>query len=157
MKKGNNIYEKYYDNILDIQEAPEEYSLTDDEINYYISENFEEIDNIKRGDIVFVTTYAYSSGEIGKNHLFVIIDKNKFISFEYFGMIISSNLKKSTYKYNYKINSDNNNNLNKDSIVKTDCIYKLRGENIKFIVGHLDENIINIFEEKYEEYLNEKN
>ena len=47
---------------------------------------------------------------------------------EYFGMIISSNIKKE--KYNIKVNKDKENNLYKNSIVKTDHIYKLNKTDI---------------------------
>lgn len=156
MKKSNNIYDNY-DNFLNVEEAPLEYALNDEETTYYIKENFEPLEDVKRGDIVFVNTFAYSSGYVGKNHLFIILDSNKYVPFEYFGMIISSNIKKLFYKYNIKLDKDNKNNLKKDSIVKTDCIYNLKKENIKFVVGHLDEEIIKLFERKYKEFLDEKN
>ena len=47
---------------------------------------------------------------------------------EYFGMIISSNAKKE--KYNIKVNKDKENNLYKNSIVKSDHIYKLNKNDI---------------------------
>ena len=49
---------------------------------------------------------------------------------EYFVMIISLNIKKEKYKYNIKVNKDKENNLYKNSIVKTDHIYKLNKNDI---------------------------
>ncbi len=73
---------------------------------------------------------------------------------EYFGMIISSNIKKE--KYNIKVNKDKENNLYKNSIVKTDHIYKLNKTDILKKVGKIDSDMIKLFESKYEEYSNEK-
>lgn len=60
--------------------------------------------------------------------MFVILDNNRYMPIEYFGMIISSNIKKE--KYNIKVNKDKENNLYKNSIVKTDHIYKLNKNDI---------------------------
>lgn len=46
------------------------------------------------GDIVFVAKYEYKSGTIGQNHSFVIIDDGQAIDINYFGFLLSSNLKK---------------------------------------------------------------
>lgn len=151
-----NFYEKYYDQFLDLDKVDEEDALSPEEVEYYISENFEDLINVERGDIVFVKTFAYSDGYIGKNHMFVIIDEDNYIPFEYFGMIISSDIKKASYKYNIRIDKDDKNKLHKDSIIKTDYVYKLKGDNIMYKVGHLDENIIILFERKYKEYQNEE-
>lgn len=155
MKK--KIYEDYYDNFLDLKEVPKEDALTKEEVEYYISENFETFDGIQKGDIVFVKKFIYSSGEIGENHLFVIIDQNNYMPIEYFGMILSPNIKKEYYKYNIKIDKDNKNRLNKDSIVKTDHIYKLNKKDILKKVGKIDNELIKLFIEKYKNYINEIN
>ena len=71
------------------------------------------------GDIVFVSKYKYENGEDGNNHLFVIISNdNEYIPIEYFGMIVSSQIKKAKYKSNVKIIKNNENGLHQDSIVK---------------------------------------
>ncbi len=62
--------------------------------------------------------------------MFVILDNNRYMPIEYFGMIISLNIKKEKYKYNIKVNKDKENNLYKNSIVKTDHIYKLNKNDI---------------------------
>ena len=61
-------------------------------------------------------------------------------------MIISSNIKKEKYKYNIKINKDKENNLYKNSIVKTDHIYKLNKKDILKKVGKIDSDMIKLFE-----------
>lgn len=62
--------------------------------------------------------------------MFLILDNNRYMPIEYFGMIISLNIKKGKYKYNIKVNKDKENNLYKNSIVKTDHIYKLNKNDI---------------------------
>lgn len=153
---SKKIYEKYYDSFLDLEDASSIDALTTEEVNYYIAENFESFENIQKGDIVFVKKFIYGNGEIGQNHLFVILDNNRYMPIEYFGMIISSNIKKEKYKYNIKINKDKENNLYKNSIVKTDHIYKLNKNDILKKVGRIDSDMIRLFESKYEEYSNEK-
>ncbi len=98
------------------------------------------------GDIVFVKEYTYSDGKKGNNHFFVIIDKdNTAVPIENFGMLISSNLNKLKYKANKLLEKDKINNLKKDSIVKTDIVYKILNEQIVFKIGTVDN-------EKVEEY-----
>ena len=55
-----------------------------------------------------------------------------------------------------KINKDKENNLYKNSIVKTDHIYKLNKNDVLKKVGRIDSDMIKLFESKYEEYSNEK-
>ena len=88
--------------------------------------------------------------------MFVILDNNRYMPIEYFGMIISSNIKKEKYKYNIKINKNKENKLYKNSIVKTDHIYKLNENDILKKVGRINNDMIKLFESKYEEYGNEK-
>lgn len=145
---SKEFYEKYYDQFLELKDVNPEDALTPEEVQYYISENFGHFDGGHKGDIVFVKRFIYSNGTIGENHLFVIIDEDSYIPFEYFGMIISSNIKKETYKYNIKIN--------KDSIIKTDHIYKLKEEDILKKVGEFDIDLIDLFKKKYKEYKDEE-
>lgn len=154
---AKKFYEDYYNDFLDLSDAPKYDALTKEEVEYYISENFESFDGIQKGDIVFVKKFIYSNGEIGENHLFVIIDQNNYMPIEYFGMILSSNIKKELYKYNIKINKDNENRLNKDSIIKTDHIYKLKEKDILKKVGKIDNELIELFIEKYKEYVDQIN
>ena len=98
------------------------------------------------GDIVFVNEYDYSDGSKGRNHLFVIIDSegkdNIAISMDYFGMLISSQInksrEKSNFKYNITLKKNQQNNLNCDSIVKTDELYKLPNKHIVMRIGTVD-------------------
>ena len=102
------------------------------------------------GDIVFVKEYIYSDGKRGNNHLFVIIDQdNTAVPIENFGMLISSNFKKLKYKSNQLLEKDNINNLNKDSIVKTDVLYKILDDQILFKIGSVDSDKIEEYKEKF--------
>ena len=60
-------------------------------------------------------------------------------------MLISSNLKKLKYESNRLLEKDEKNRLDKNSIVKTDVIYKIANEQILFKIGNVDI-------EKVEEY-----
>ena len=145
---SKKFYEKYYDSFLWLEDVPSEYALTIEEVTYYVSENFEKFENVRKGDIVSVKKFIYANGEIGQNHLFVILDNNRPI--EYFGMIISSNAKKE--KYNIKVNKDKENNLYKNSIVKTDHIYKLNKNDIlkKVLLDDYVNNEKNLLDLEYD-------
>ena len=111
--------------------------------------------NYKIGDIVVVNEYSYLNGEKGSNHLFVIIDQdNVAVPIENFGMLISSNLKKLKYSSNVLLEKDGSNNLNKDSIVKTDVVYKILNENILFKIGQVDMNKILEYKKCFIDMLN---
>ncbi len=105
------------------------------------------------GDIVFVSEYNYDNGEKGSNHLFVIIDKDTYVTAEYFGLIVSSNTKKSTFKFNERIRKNTTNNLNVDSIVKCDQLYNIKEKYIQFRIGHVDVDDFMRFLRSYNEYL----
>ena len=68
---------------------------------------------------------------------------------DYFCMIISSKLDKIKYKSNQLLKKDNKNNLNKDSIVKTDTIYDIKYDEISFSVGKVDIELIKEYEKLY--------
>ncbi len=108
------------------------------------------------GDIVFVSKYEYNNGKIGKNHLFVIIDvdEEQLIPIEYFGLIVSSHREKSKFRFNELLNKNKSNNLNVDSIVKCDQLYKIPKKNIKFKIGSVDIDDFVRFINTYEKYLN---
>ena len=102
------------------------------------------------GDIVFARKYQYSDGTTGKNHFFVIIDvNNTAVPIENFGMLISSNLAKATYKSNVLLKKDDNNHLKMDSIVKTDVVYKLLNNQIVFKIGKVDIDKVNLYKSMY--------
>ena len=103
------------------------------------------------GDIVFVREYKYPNGSIVRNHMFVIVAQNNIaVPIENFGMIISSNLKKTYYKKNILLEKDSTNNLKKDSIVKTDVLYRILDKDILFKVGVVEKD-------KIMEYINSFN
>ena len=140
-----------YGKVKDVKEAFDEYPVEEEwhkgKIENILKEEEESYSiNYEIGDIVFVKEYTYSDGKIGSNHLFVIIDQdNTAVPIENFGMLISSNLEKLKFNSNKLLKKDNINNLHKDSIVKTDVIYKILNEQILFKIGKVDN-------EKIEEY-----
>ena len=140
-----------YGKVKNVKEAFDEYPVEEEwhkgKIENILKEEEESYKiNYEIGDIVFVKEYTYSDGKIGKNHLFVIIDQdNTAVPIENFGMIISSNIEKLKFNSNKLLEKDNINNLHKDSIVKTDVIYKILNEQILFRIGKVDN-------EKIEEY-----
>ena len=140
-----------YNKVKDIKEAFEEFPPEEEwhkgkKENVLREENVEYNVDYEIGDIVFVKEYIYSNGNTGNNHFFVIIDKdNMAVPIENFGMLLSSNLDKLKFKSNKELKKDNKNNLRKDSIVKTDVIYKILNEQIIFKIGTVDI-------EKIEEY-----
>lgn len=78
----------------------------------------------------------WHKGKIGNNHFFVIIDQdNTAVPIENFGRLVSSNLNKLKFKTNKLLEKDETNNLHKDSLVKTDVIYKIPNEQIIFKIG----------------------
>ena len=142
-----------YNKIKDLKDAFEEYPVEEEwhkgKIENVLKED-SECYNISYniGDIVFVREYNYSDGKKGTNHFFVIIDKdNTAVPIENFGMLISSNLEKLKFKANKLLEKDTLNNLKKNSIVKTDVVYKILNEQIIFKIGTVDS-------EKIEEYKN---
>lgn len=139
--------------VKDLHEAFIEYPVEEEwhngDIDYVIGEGCSKYyASYHIGDIVFVKDYIYDNNEKGKNHLFVIVDKNNTaVPIENFGMLISSNLDKLRFKQNKLLEKNNLNNLHKDSVVKTDIIYKILNEQIIFKMGTVDS-------EKIEEYKN---
>ena len=102
------------------------------------------------GDIVFVKMYNYKNGNIGNNHLFVIIDKNNLVvPIENIAMLISSKLNKIKYEQNELMRKDIKNGLDKDSIVKTDVINKIRDSQILFKIGEVDIDKVEEYKKKY--------
>ena len=136
-----------YGRVRNLEEAFEEFPVEEEwhkgKVENFLNEDSEKYDYYNIGDIVFVSVYIYPDGKIGSNHLFVIIDKdNTAIPIEYIGMILSSQIDKVKFKTNKLIKKDNENNLNKDSIIKTDTVYKLSGKQILFRVGRIEHDKI---------------
>ena len=150
-----------YNKVKSIEEAFEEYPVEDEwhkgKMENVLRDTEEKYNiNYEIGDIIFVKEYIYSSGETGSNHFFVIIDQdNTAVPIESFGMLISSNLQKLKFKSNKLLKKDNVNNLHKDSIVKTDVVYKILNEQILFKIGKVDEDKIEEYKKSFYENLSE--
>ena len=148
-----------YDKVKEVKEAFEEYPVEEEWHKGKIENVLEESEEIYNtnynvGDIVFVKEYLYSNGETGNNHFFVIIDQdNTAIPIENFGMLISSNLDKLKYSSNKLLEKDKTNNLHKDSIIKTDVIYKILNEQILFKIGTVDNERIEEYKKSFYESL----
>lgn len=133
---------KQKNRILDLDEAFKEFPPEEEwhkgKIENVLKEDTIEYSYYKVGDIVFVNHYTYNDGKAGNNHFFIIVEQNNIaVPIESFGMLISSNLEKLKYKSNVKLERNETNNLKKDSIVKTDVIYKIKNENILFKIGEV--------------------
>lgn len=140
-----------YGEVKDVSEAYEEYPPEEEwhkgKIENILKEDYEEYNSYSVGDIVFVKTYNYKEGVVEKNHLFVIISQNNLaVPIENFGMLISSQIEKLKYNTNKLLEKDIQNGLYKDSIVKTDVIYKINNDSILFKIGCVDK-------EKVDEYI----
>ena len=146
MEKGLSEFLKVaykYNKVREVSEVFEEYP-TEEEWHQGKIENVLKEDEVAYniydiGDIVFVKKYVYSNGLEGENHFFVIIDQNNMaVPIENFGMLISSKLYKLKYPENKLIKKNEQNGLDRDSIVKTDEIYKILNSQILFKIGKVD-------------------
>ncbi len=150
-----------YGRVKEVESVFTEYDPKDEwhegKIENVINENTIEYNKTYSiGDIVFVKQYVYSDGKEGKNHLFVIIDQDNIaIPIENFGMLISSNMNKLRFSTNKLLKKDTYNNLNKDSIVKTDVIYKITNEQILFKIGNVDKERIEEYKQSFYDTLKE--
>lgn len=145
-----------YGKVKDLQEAFQDFPVKEEwhkgEIENIIKEEEEPYDKYKIGDIVFVKNYYYKNGKKGENHLFVIIDQNNIaVPIENFGMLISSNLDKLKYTSNKLIKSKEKNGLRKDSLVKTDVVYKILNSQISFKIGSVDMNKVEEYKQSFYE------
>ena len=68
---------------------------------------------------------------------------------ENFAMLISSKVEKLRYKSNILLEKNSENNLNRNSIVKTDILYKINTNQILYRVGHVTSNDINRFKKVF--------
>lgn len=151
-----------YGKVKELKEAFEEYPVEEEwhkgKVENVLNEDNEIYSIYEIGDIVFVKEYTYSNGKIGNNHFFVIIDQNNTaVPIENFGMLISSNLEKLKFNTNILLEKDNVNNLHKDSIVKTDVVYKILNEQILFKIGKVDNEKIEQYKQGFYDSLKNKN
>lgn len=142
--------------VRDIDEAFEEYPIEEEwhkgNFENVLRESNTEYSLYEIGDIVYVKKYKYQDGTEGKNHFFVIIDQNNIaVPIENFGMLISSNLDKLNYKANKLLEKDNDNGLYKDSIVKTDVVYKIMNSQIIFKIGKVEIDKIEEYKKSFYE------
>lgn len=140
--------------VRDIDEAFEEYPIEEEwhkgNFENVLRESNTEYSLYEIGDIVYVKKYKYQDGTEGKNHFFVIIDQNNIaVPIENFGMLISSNLDKLNYKANKLLEKDNG--LYKDSIVKTDVVYKIMNSQIIFKIGKVEIDKIEEYKKSFYE------
>lgn len=145
-----------YGKVKDLQEAFKDFPVEEEwhkgRIENIIKEEEEQYDKYEIGDIVFVKNYYYKNGKKGENHLFVIIDQNNIaVPIENFGMLISSNLNKLKYTSNKWIKSEEKNGLRKDSLVKTDVVYKILNSQISFKIGSVDMNKVEEYKQSFYE------
>ncbi len=160
MKKEDKSFLEYAlksGRIRELDDAFDEFPVEDEDHKgnayYYIEEEKEEYNKYNIGDIVFVRKYKYKDGSEGKDHLFVIIEENNIlIPIEYLSMLISSNLSKVKFDSNLLLKKDEKNHLKKDSIVKTDIIYKIKSKDILFKVGQVSIEQIEEYREKFKKY-----
>lgn len=116
----------------------------------------------KMGDIVFASeAIKKENSDKIKSHLFVIIDDDgNGVPADYFGFVVSSNLKKSNknspYKYNEELAMNNVNNLRTNSIVKCDQLMNIPANNINMKIGEVEEEDLVRFLNSFNTYLQEE-
>ena len=125
------------------KEFPPEEEWHKGDVDNYLFEDSEKYGEYNIGDIVFVNEYLYKNGKKGMKHLFVIVEKDNYaVPIEYFSMLISSHLDKLKFNSNKLLLKDNINNLKRDSIVKTDVIYKIKDKDILFKIGRVEKDVV---------------
>lgn len=148
--------------VRDIKEAFEEFPVEEEwhkgKIENVLRESDVEYNLYEIGDIVFVKKYYYPDGSKGENHFFVIIDQNNIaVPLENFGMLISSKLDKLKYESNILLEKSKTNGLNRDSIVKTDVVYKILNNQIIFKIGKVDSAKVEEYKNSFYEINNKEN
>lgn len=148
--------------VKELREAFEEYPVDEEwhkgKLANVLKENNEIYNSYEIGDIVFVNEYSYPDGKIGNNHFFVIIDQdNTAVPIENFGMLVSSNLNKLKFRTNKLLEKDKINNLYRDSLVKTDVVYKISNEQIVFKIGIVGYEKIEEYKKSFYNSLKDEN
>lgn len=125
------------------KEFPPEEEWHKGDASSFLFEETEPYGEYNIGDIVFVKEYQYSNGLKGTKHLFVIIEKDNYaVTIEYFAMLISSHVEKLKFNTNKLLVRNQLNNLHRNSIVKTDEIYKIKNEDILFKIGRVEKETV---------------
>ncbi len=148
--------------VKELKDAFEEYPVDEEwhkgKLENVLNEDNTSYNHYEIGDIVFVKEYSYSDGKIGNNHFFVIIDQdNTAVPIENFGMLVSSNLDKLRFKSNKLLEKDAMNNLYKDSLVKTEFVYKISNEQIIFKIGIVSYEKIEEYKKSFYDNLKDEN
>ncbi len=151
-----------YGRVKKLKDAFDEYPVEEEwhkgKLENVLNEDSESYNLYEIGDIVFVKQYSYPDGKIGNNHFFVIIDQdNTAVPIENFGMLVSSNLNKLKFKSNKLLEKDEINNLYKDSLVKTDVVYKILNEQIIFKIGIVSYEKIEEYKKSFYDSLRDEN
>ena len=141
--------------IKDVSEAFKEFPPEEEwhkgDPNSFLFEETEKYGEYEIGDIIFVKEFQYSNGFKGTNHLFVIIERDNYaVPIEYFAMLISSHTEKLKFSANRYLIRNKLNNLHRDSIVKTDEIYKIKSENILFKIGRVEKETVDEYKKNLE-------
>lgn len=110
------------------------------------------------GDIIWAAEFEDINNKMVNHHFFVVIDDDgNLIPADYFGFVVSSNVKKSKenskYKYNEPIKKDNNNKLDVDSIVKCDQLYTIPKKTINYKLGSVTVEDMIRFLNAYRDFL----
>lgn len=111
------------------------------------------------GDIVWVAEFEDTNKKEIDHHFFVVVDDDgQIVPADYFGFVVSSNIKKSKenskFKYNEMIMKSQENKLDVDSIVKCDQLFQIPKKAISFKLGSVDVEDMLRFLKAYEEFLN---
>lgn len=146
--------------IKDVEEAfiafPVEEEWHKGKVENVLMEEEEDYSFYNVGDIVYVKRYLYNDGTYGENHFFVIVEQNNYaVPIENFGMLISSKIEKLKYKSNIKLEKDELNKLDRDSIVKVDQIYRIDSKQILFKMGEVSIDKVEEYKEKFQKYYKE--
>ena len=110
------------------------------------------------GDIVWVAEFEDTNDKKVDHHFFVVIDDDgQVVPADYFGFVVSSNIKKSKenskFKYNEPLHKNKHNKLNFDSIVKCDKLYSIPNKTISYKLGSVDVEDMLRFLQSYKDYL----
>lgn len=105
-----------------------------------ISNQNYDFSTIKTKDIVFVSKYKYKTNKQGQYHLFLVVKK---YGIYIHAMLITSNVKKEWYQSNIFVKKNSINNLNRNSLIKTDNIYLIYKNNIINKIGMINEVTFN--------------